>query len=288
MVDKKSIFSRFLKGSQQLVNPLVPQYQNIEAGFPNRDKIRKQDDGYEDVEVGIKKPKGKFLEEKDTNLGKFDPSKSSSKLFGSIPKNSSEHLLNLSLQHGKLSQEQAYAVREYSRHAYKNINASLYKGEQPSGITRSSSTTPPHDNAKIYHHLKAAIGEHTMPEDTVVFSGIKKAPSYISKQHEKTKTMMANVPAFLSTSHNHEIARDFADNGHVLRIHVPKGAHALHAGEHTVHPHEQETIFHPNSKLHIDPQRKTLDDPSRGPIHYYDAHLVHDGIKPTRHAKLYE
>lgn len=73
------------------------------------------------------------------------------------------------------------------------------------------------------HAIDAAIGNRRMAKDTVVYSGMPKAPAKEGHEHK----------AFLSTSLNKDVARRFTkedEDGyrHIIKLHLKKGQRGVH------------------------------------------------------------
>ena len=175
----------------------------------------------------------------------------------------------------------AYSLNHYRNQPFK-------EKLKLSGHRRGKSRGHPGRNKERL--LSKAIRSHKTEHDMTVYHGVPHAARH-AIAHAAAKGVYHNK-GYMSTSKDHKTAKGFGsldDNRgrHVLKIHVPKGSHALDLHHHGVgNRNEQEVLFHRNTRIHIHKVEKTRDFPNR-PEHTHPEHtityhgtLVHDG---TRH-----
>lgn len=185
--------------------------------------------------------------------------------------------------------EETYAVRNYTGTGYVPINQHLYG--------TSESITDVHK--KHIENLKSILSKSTTPKELTVFTGIKREPSEYKADNS---IIHLQTPAFTSTSLSHGQARGFAtkfthvdeednpilndedrlvSNRHILVLNIPKGAHAYYADPKSDIGDERELILHPGAKFHIwhKPAKFTDRNFSETIYNHWYGRLVHDGIK---------
>lgn len=144
------------------------------------------------------------------------------------------------------------------------------------------------------HHLDHAIKKYPLKHDTKLMHGCGFNPDHFASQHPDRHIHM---PAYTSVSSKADVARSFSSRGaktvreahetehgkdevhtHTLRIHLPKGHHALPVYGHSNLDHEDETILPRGLKLKVShhPYHKEVHDDTYTKTihHYWDAHPV--------------
>lgn len=181
----------------------------------------------------------------------------------------------------KLSADQEEAISRYTHDSSYNINHSLR--------TKNKLEEPTHS---IEKHLSSAIKSHTTNQDMYVYHSNDSLPNL---HHIKTKKpIILTHKGYTSTSLSHKESEKFSADqdafnqknkksySHVMKIHVPEGSHAADISNHSKFKTEREVLLHKNIKIAVHP--KPTFDNTRGLVTWH-ANLIHDGIKPTRHAK---
>lgn len=155
--------------------------------------------------------------------------------------------------------------------------------------------------SKSVEHLDKVLEKHKTKKDFHVYSGINWSPS----QHMKNKAegeshVDVHMPAYTSTSTSIKQAAGFASlqyphpddekHGaikigdedtarHMLRIHVPKGTHAISMMKHSFNPGEKEILLHRGHELRIHHKPQRYQDHNGDMINVWDAHIT--GHYPT-------
>jgi hypothetical protein len=171
-----------------------------------------------------------------------------------------EHIHNKVVPIGKLSKHELDAVKDYSDDSTP-INSMLHRHDKGYDI---SHRVDAHETSK---HLDSALNKHKTTEDLHVYTGIKYSPSKHFKRCDKVESV--HLPAYTSTSSSFHSAREFSDEAmhpndenhgvhheagsarHVLKIHVPKGTHAMSLMKHSFVPKEREVLLHRGHNLEI-------------------------------------
>lgn len=173
------------------------------------------------------------------------------------------------------------AVDHYSNNSY-HMNKKLFGKPVPDDKMMQS-----HHDA-INHmekHLPGLLKKHTTPHELIVHTGLKVSPhKYFD---EGAKHTHVHIPAYTSTSMEHEIAKDFSKvtmtqtqrESHALKLHIPKDAHGAYIGHHSNHPEEHEFLIHHGAVIKIHHKPEITSDKYGVKHHTWHAELVHDGVK---------
>jgi len=121
------------------------------------------------------------------------------------------------------------------------------------------------------HHLDSALSKQSTKHDTVVYTGIPYSP--VKHFHSPNRGVKVHLPAFTSTSSDKVVAYGFSkhsndpfdedhgvthdeNNGsrHILKIHMPKGTHAMSMVDHAFIPEEHEVLLHRGYNIGIHPK----------------------------------
>ena len=198
----------------------------------------------------------------------------------SVPKDDSEHKVNEAFvdedeYHNRvhnghavvnydITKQHVKAIRDYTDDSMVlNRNLRLYE--------RGDGT-----NHNVYNHtqhierLDDLLNKHKTKEDFHVFTGVKVSPARDFVNHKKSQEV--KLPSYTSTSTSIDVASSFAHDAphykdelhgidnpddetrHVLKIHVPKGSHAVSVRKHSFLPGEHEVLLHRGHHLMIDPK----------------------------------
>jgi hypothetical protein len=189
------------------------------------------------------------------------------------------------------NQEHRKAIKDYTDRHFTLINNHLYQqtGKKPIYPAYHSFE----DNSPEYHkqvnridsNLSTALQQHKTKEDMTVYTGVKESPERHYKEGE-THIKLQN-PAYTSTSLDKRTANQFADTDskskyhhsgytHIIKLHIPKGAHGGYVDHESVHDGEHEFLLHKNAKFHINPTPEI--DHKKWHVMWHGK-LVHDGIK---------
>jgi hypothetical protein len=160
-----------------------------------------------------------------------------------------------------LSMEQKEAVDDYTDES-RGVNGVIHRHHQ--GYDTSKKT----DEHNTIKHLDSMLNGKKTTEDTHVFTGLKSSPTKHFKKVKGVVPTVANVhlPAYTSTSTSLRTAKGFSEldsnfkdenhgidgvNKHVLKIHMPKGTHAMSVKEHSFVPEENEIMLHRGHDIEI-------------------------------------
>lgn len=186
-----------------------------------------------------------------------------------------------------LGEHQLDAVHDYSDES-RPLNDMLHRHAKGYDISTKNADSY-RNTAK---HLDETLNTHKTKEDMHVYTGIKYSPSkHFKKVDGKIPDKkVVRLPAFTSTSSGFHNAREFSDmtmhpnderhgiehseDGearHVLKIHVPKGSHAMSLKKHSFVPAENEILLHRGHHIEIDSK------PTKTDRHTYiwNAKIVH-------------
>lgn len=147
-------------------------------------------------------------------------------------------------------------------------------------------------------HLDKALEKTKTTKDTTLYSGIKWSPStHLVNKPENATHVDIHLPAFTSTSSSLNQAVGFAEPQmphrddekndvmghealgshrvrHVLRIHVPKGTHAMSMLKHTFAPIEKEVLLHRGHEIQMSVKPQRHFDRNGDPVNIWDAHIT--------------
>lgn len=177
--------------------------------------------------------------------------------------------------------DHATAVDHYTNDSY-YLNKKHF-GKLPSGLVNNPNGHT-HKLAAIKHmetHLPGLLKAHKTPHELIVHTGLKVSPhKYFD---EGGKHAHVHMPAYTSTSMEHEIAKDFSKvehkESHALKLHIPKDAHGAYIGHHSNHPEEHEFLIHHGAVIKIHHKPEITSDKYGVKHHTWHAELVHDGVK---------
>lgn len=175
----------------------------------------------------------------------------------------------------KATQDERYAVSDYTDSSTP-INSMLHMHNKGHDISTQNKAQY-RDTAK---HLDSALNGHTTHEDTHVYTGIKYSPAKHFKRVAGKVPISVNVhlPAYTSTSTSVTAARSFSEHTshpnderhgvdseshecrHIIKIHVPKGTHAMSLRDSSCVPEEKEILLHRGHELEIHHQPEKLDN----------------------------
>jgi hypothetical protein len=144
---------------------------------------------------------------------------------------------------------------------------------------------------KFHAHMHDVMSRFSTPHDLHVYTGTEWSPA---RHHDGTSSVIkVHLPAYTSTSINPDIPKIFSwrdrhlqhPNPHyknasnIIKIHVPADSHSFY-----VHQPENELILPANSRLHVHHKPEFVDHEGEGKTFaIWQAKLVHDGFKPTKH-----
>lgn len=190
-----------------------------------------------------------------------------------IPRTTTEehdHIHDVVAPIGKISGKKLEAVTDYSDDS-RQLNGMLHHHDKGSINIYGSNNKQYRDTVK---HLDSALNERKTTEDMHVYTGIKYSPSrHFARVAGKVESKkVVKLPAYTSTSSSFHSAREFSDltmhpnddrHGiehdedvgearHVLKIHVPKGTHAMSLKKHSFAPTEHEVLLHRGHHIEID------------------------------------
>jgi len=160
-------------------------------------------------------------------------------------------------------------VKTYTDDAYYPINKALIKGHAYS------------DYFNVRKHLDHIMSKHKVKKQFHVFTGLKVDPAKEFKKNSDSTTF--RHPAFMSTSTTKRVASEFARNvpnkdegtseRHVLKLHVPEGAHAMSVKDHTTYNDENEILLHRGHHIEIH-HTPTIVKDSRGTTKIWHGRIV--------------
>lgn len=160
-------------------------------------------------------------------------------------------------QTGKLNNQQKLATKTYTGEAYTEINGGLRSGKIPPG------------HQQTVKELDSAIGQSTLPENTVLYRGM-----------EMNSTLRENIKpgatftdkAYTSTSLDQGNPDRFAggENGAVMRVKAPAGQKGLALQSISDYPEEKEVLLPRGTSYKI---TSVTRDPSTGRT-YIDAEII--------------
>lgn len=150
-------------------------------------------------------------------------------------------------------------------------------------------------------HLDRGMNKTKTTEPMTVYSGIKWSPSkHLKNLSADEKHVDIHLPAFTSTSSSLKQAVGFAEHQtphkddekndvikeespdslnkytvrHVLRIHLPKGTHAMTMLRHTFAPIEREVLLHRGHEIRLNRKPQRHFDLNGNPVNVWDAHVT--------------
>ena len=166
-----------------------------------------------------------------------------------------------------LTDDEKEHIGIYTGAGYKPLNKELY---QKGGA-----------NSKLGDHLDHIMSKHKVKKQFHVFTGLKVDPSKEFKKNGDSTTF--RHPAFMSTSTTKRVASEFARNvpnkdegtseRHVLKLHVPEGAHAMSVKDHTTYNDENEILLHRGHHIEIH-HTPTIVKDSRGTTKIWHGRIV--------------
>jgi hypothetical protein len=132
----------------------------------------------------------------------------------------------------ELTASEYNAVSRYTGEGYYDINMFL-RNDRNIEMTAQADT---------YHGLNSALEKYETPEDTIAFRGLSETKAFgpdVEPQSLVGTTFTDK--AFVSLTQSAEVASRFGLGSGmgaraVLRVHVPKGTHAVHVGRAMAHP----------------------------------------------------
>lgn len=163
-----------------------------------------------------------------------------------------------------VSESESSAIKEYTDDSTRlnTMHRDIYKGKDVSH--------PKYDKMKNQtKHLDSAMAKHTSNKSAVLYTGIKDSPvKHFKKVNgELPSTVKVTLPAYTSTSTSPNVAREFAADSshvndlrhgiteptvrHILKIHAPKGTHAMSMKEFSWVPTENEVLLHRDHDIEI-------------------------------------
>ena len=175
----------------------------------------------------------------------------------------------------KISDMEKEAVHDYSDES-RPLNSMLHRHAKGMDISTKNSES----YKKTVKHLDNALGRHKTTEDMHVYTGLQYSPSKHFKKVDGKVPERQNVslPSFVSTSSSVKSARAFSQDTmhpnderhgieheeggearHVLKIHVPKGSHAMSLRDHSFVPEEKEVLLHRGHDIEIHHKPEKLD-----------------------------
>lgn len=175
----------------------------------------------------------------------------------------------------KMSANELEAASDYTDSST-TINSMLHMHAKGHDI----STKNKDEYRKTAKHLDNALNRHKTHDDMHVYTGIRYSPSkHFKKENGKLQsTATVNLPAFTSTSTSIQAARGFSEFTahkndvhhevdsktdevrHILKIHAPKGTHAMSLMDHSFCPDEKEILLHRGHDIEIHHKPEKLDD----------------------------
>ena len=176
---------------------------------------------------------------------------------------SKEAKSRLESYHKDLHEGGKHAVREYKSNSYDAINKRLRKSKGDVHLPGDKDSWSASDHHNTIHHLDKTLNGHKTTEDHHVYRSFGGSLNV----GDLKKGATIHDHAYVSASHSHEVASEFAgdrstihhhdDQGthhfhhFVAKIHVPKGTKAHHldnaeARKHYAHSngHEDEMLIH--------------------------------------------
>src|SRR5574343_231971 len=262
-------FKQFL--SEMMRNKGDKEYPRVYATIkkdPNHHDIGPEEEIKEEVKHQVIQQKGykPLLQELE---------KHPSQTRGGLAKTHRE----LSAHHGNapLEKHELHALREYTGQAY-HLNKALYAGKAVKGVHHGWSESTPLKT--IHENLDKAIKKAPPLKDSVhVFSGVSNKTVDMIKKAASSKHQTIHMPAYTSTSIDHETARGFCkshnrgrDEDHILHFHLPKGykgGRYVGGGKHrSKMDYERELILNHNQKFkiqghtHFKPSKDSWDTPT--------------------------
>lgn len=224
---------------------------------------------------------------------------------------------------GELNQDEHRAINHYTEEGHKGVNRALFsngafashddehsdehlsnaikKRTMPRNMTLYSGMRSPEKlpTSKGHHllHNPAYTSTSTSPEMALPFGGRKTHDGgktehtyhqytheqYNPKKHTDYKEVDVGDQNMRMVKHKSDPGKgSFIGYSHITAIHVPKDSHAIYPGGISLNSREEEVILHKNARVAIHPT-PTVDHETRTVL--WKGKLVHDGLKPTRHAK---
>ena len=203
----------------------------------------------------------KKVDEAVKNIGEPEPSKE---------QHDDLHTKSAPTHKELLSDHEDEAIKDYTDES-RGLNGMLHKHAKGHDITTSSNI----DNKKTVSHLDSALNKHKTDKDMTVYTGLKDSPAKHFKTGKVEEHTTVHLPAFTSTSTSPKTAIGFSEgtsnfkdenhglegvNNHILKIHVPKGTHAMSVKGHSFVPEENEVLLHRGHNLQIHRKPTTLAD----------------------------
>lgn len=201
------------------------------------------------------------------------------------------------------------ALARYTDTGYAHLNLHLMGKHRPSDELKT------HDD-----DLSKALHSHTTDRNMHVFSGMRSPEGLETHNGHIHLKNTAYTSTSIDPSVGHIFGRQYRHDGsrsvhryvmnrdtqeraredavpehwentsrpidyiHVAKIHVPAGSHGAYVAPISNSPEENEFLIHKNAHIVFKPE-PTVDHKSSSVI--WHGKLVHDGIKPTRHAAAY-
>jgi hypothetical protein len=141
-----------------------------------------------------------------------------------------------------ISRDEHLALHKYSSTGFYRINRSLYSREGK--------------HLNDVKHIDSALDKHKVTKQFHTFTGLKVNPSHGFKDEASKETTTFHHPSYISTSTNFHEAKSFAKRDknhikHVLKLHVPEGAHAASIKHISKHQSEDEVLLHRGHHIEI-------------------------------------
>jgi hypothetical protein len=141
---------------------------------------------------------------------------------------------------------------------------------------------------QILGHLNEALAMHTTPKGGLItYTGIKFNPHDSDHERDGDGRIIAHQKPYVSSSINPSVAHGFSHDidgiSHVLKVHIPEGAHGAYIAHHSDLPSEREFLIHRGAKFLITPSPREFHDYAGDRIHQWHARLIHDGVKELGH-----
>jgi len=195
----------------------------------------------------------------DSNISGILTDKNSGKHINTVAQHIHLHEKVAPIDHKNMSDNERESVHDYSDDS-RPINSMLHQHAKGHDISVPSKVA----YKKIVGHLDSVLRRRKTTEDMHVYTGLKKSPAaHFKKEGGRVpEKKEVHLPAFTSTSTSIKSARGFAeetmhpnderhgitypDDGHVrhiLKIHVPKGSHAMSLKEKSFAPEENEILM---------------------------------------------
>lgn len=257
-------FSEFVKGSQKKT-PEGYLILQEPIHFKNSETVKKTPEGHVILQepIHFRSSKSKQIDEQvkmDSKL--YEISKQNHK-YG-MHHDLSKKLADENPNH--INDEDTKSIAKYADHNEETdvtnsseLNKSLIRGEKPS-----------RSDEKMHNAIKNNV--HQSKTDFHAFSGTSRDFEHLNKS---TKNGIFHSPAHISTTHDPNIADEFArgkkssdDVKHIIHIHVKHGNKILHISHKSGFPREHETIIPSGTSLKY--SHSTKDEHHK--IHHFTIH----------------